>query len=227
MSRSLSPLPSPQFRAWLRTDVLSECVKGRRNEYPIPTWPLLNSAPGTNGPLIQKHLDFKGGSRGGEALLMELHHKRVGRRPEPAAFPITPRYQSSQQPRRLLIRSVGLMCTGNAAGRPGLGTLRARLSGAGAAGSRGEGSATWTDAHARSCRRRHRRPRPLPPPALRTREKSKQRRIGFCSIRGAGGGKSMFSKWEKRKSFRKDSLFPSRRGVRKQHRPLRRKHRGP
>lgn len=34
----------------------------------------------------------------------------------------------------------------------------------------------------------------------------------------------MFSKWEKRKSFRKDSLFPSRREVRKQHRPLRRKH---
>lgn len=89
---------------------------------------------------------------------MELHQKRVGRRPEPAAFPITPRYQSSQQPPRLLIRSVGLMCTGNPAGRPGLGTLRARLSGAGAAGSRGEGSATWTDAHARSCRRR-RRPR--------------------------------------------------------------------
>jgi hypothetical protein len=52
--------------------------------------------------------------------------------------------------------------------------------------------------------------RPPPPPAPRTREKSKQRRIGFCSIRGAGGGKSMFSKWEKRKSFRKDSLFPSR-----------------
>lgn len=62
------------------------------------------------------------------------------------------------------------------------------------------------------------------PPVHGTREQSKQRRIGFCSIRGAGGGKSMFSKWEKRKSFRKDSLFPSRREVRKQHRPLRRKH---
>lgn len=90
-----------------------------------------------------------------------------------------------------------------------------------------QGNATRTDAHARSSRRPCcclRRPQP---PASRTREKSKQRRIGFCSIRGAGGGKSMFSKWEKRKSFRKDSLFPSRRGVRKQHRPLRRKHRGP
>ena len=201
-------------------------MKGRRNEQPTLTWPLLNSAPGTNGPLIQKHLDFKGDSRGGEALLMELHQKRVGRRTEPAAFPITPRYQSSQQPRRLLIHSVGLMCAGNAAGRPGLGTLRAGLSGAGAAGSRAEGSATCTDAHARSCSLAP-PPPPPPPPAPRTREKSKQRRIGFCSIRGAGGGKSMFSKWEKRKSFRKDSLFPSRRGVRKQHRPLRRKHRGP
>lgn len=90
-----------------------------------------------------------------------------------------------------------------------------------------QGNATRTDAHARSSRRPCcclRRPQP---PASGTREKSKQRRIGFCSIRGAGGGKSMFSKWEKRKSFRKDSLFPSRRGVRKQHRPLRRKHRGP
>lgn len=66
-----------------------------------------------------------------------------------------------------------------------------------------------------------------PPPVHGTREQSKQRRIGFCSIRGAGGGKSMFSKWEKRKSFRKDSLFPSRREVRKQHRPLRRKHSEP
>lgn len=46
---------------------------------------------------------------------------------------------------------------------------------------------------------------------LHAREQSKQRRIGFCSIRGAGGGKSMFSKWEKRKSFGKDSLFPSQR----------------
>lgn len=90
-----------------------------------------------------------------------------------------------------------------------------------------QGNATRTDKHARSSRRPCcclRRPQP---PASGTREKSKQRRIGFCSIRGAGGGKSMFSKWEKRKSFRKDSLFPSRRGVRKQHRPLRRKHRGP
>lgn len=70
-------------------------------------------------------------------------------------------------------------------------------------------------------------PPPPQPPAPQTREKSKQRRTGFCSIRGAGGGKSMFSKWEKRKSFRKDSLFPSWRGVRKQHRPLRRKPCGP
>lgn len=37
----------------------------------------------------------------------------------------------------------------------------------------------------------------------------------------------MFSKWEKRKSFKKDSLFPSRRGVHKQHRSLRRKQCGP
>lgn len=91
-----------------------------------------------------------------------------------------------------------------------------------------EDRATWTDAHARSSRSpRPQQPAPPTARAPNAREKSKQRRIGFCSIRGAGGGKSMFSKWEKRKSFRKDSLFPSRRGVRKHHRPLRRKHRGP
>lgn len=48
-------------------------MKGRRNEHPIPTWPLLSVAPDTNGPFNQKHLDFTRGSGGGEALLMELH----------------------------------------------------------------------------------------------------------------------------------------------------------
>lgn len=151
---------------------------------------------------------------------MESWAKKSWAAPGTGGLPGTAPRSPLSRPRRLgLLVGVGL-------GRPRRGILRAR----GRCRHRSPGQC---GPDGRTCAERPPAPpqqQPAPPAAgapNATREKSKQRRIGFCSIRGAGGGKSMFSKWEKRKSFRKDSLFPSQRGVRKQHRPLRRKRRGP
>lgn len=180
-------------------------MKERRNAHPSPTWPLLNATPGTsaNGSLSRStRLRRRRGTAPGITIREELGGRGTGGLPgAPASSPLS-------SPRRLGL--LAGLCRRHVCPHPvpvpDVGILRAhRVTAA-------EGRAALTDAHARSGHQRCcSSPRP-PPPAPRTREKSKQRRIGFCSIRGAGGGKSMFSKWEKRKSFRKDGLFPSREG---------------